>query len=114
MMGLAIKDPPSSTWASVAGRQFDMAVAENLCKFDATEPNRNSFNFAGCDRMLAQAQAANQKFRGHNFIWGQQVPSWVNSLSTTEKQQALINHITEVGRHYAGKVYSWLASARRV
>ena len=39
---------------------------------------------------------------------GNQLPPWVNtSLTATELDKALENHITTIMDHYRGKIYAW-------
>ena len=39
---------------------------------------------------------------------GNQLPPWVNtSLTATELDKALQNHITTIMDHYRGKLYAW-------
>ena len=43
----------------------------------------------------------------HLFSRGNQLPPWVNeSLTATELDKALKNHITKVMDHYRGKLYA--------
>ena len=47
--------------------QFNVVVAENEMKFDATEPKENEFNYTKGDKMIAYAQA-NNMFRFNFFM----------------------------------------------
>ncbi|KAF7794228.1 hypothetical protein EIP86_005360 [Pleurotus ostreatoroseus] len=59
------------------------------------------------DEIVRFAESINAKVRGHNFEWGNQLPPWVNeSLTATELDKALKNHITKVMDHYRGKLYA--------
>ena len=87
-------------YSAVAAQHFNLVTAENECKFDAIQPEQGQFNFTGCDVVKSFADANKMEFRGHNFIWGQQVPSWVSALSPEGKRQALIDHITKVAPRY--------------
>ena len=45
--------------------QFNVVVAENEMKFDATEPAENEFNFTKGDKMVEYAKANKIRVRGH-------------------------------------------------
>ena len=47
---------------------------------------------------------------------GNQLPAWVNtSLTATELDKALKNHITTIMDHYRGRLYAWdVIVSRRV
>ena len=89
--------------------QFNVVVAENEMKFDATEPKENEFNFEKGDKMVKYAQANGLRVRGHALAWHSQVASWVNDYKgQKEKLLAVLkNHITKVVSHYKGKVAEW-------
>ncbi|MFD1048245.1 endo-1,4-beta-xylanase, partial [Kibdelosporangium lantanae] len=55
----------------------------------------------------AAAVAANQRVRGHTFVWHNQAPNWVQNLGATDLHQAMLDHINTEATHYKGKVYSW-------
>jgi endo-1,4-beta-xylanase len=47
------------------------------------------------------------RVRGHNLVWHNQLPSWVNNLPTNQVQSAMEAHITTEATHYKGKLYAW-------
>ena len=96
-------------YTEVLGREYNMLVAENVMKFDALEPAQNSFNFTDADALVAFAQANGMKVRGHNFIWHNQIPSWLANGNFSRDQLIAImqNHITKVMQHFAGKIVAW-------
>lgn len=89
--------------------QFNVVVAENEMKFDATEPRENEFNFTKGDKMVEYAQANGLRVRGHAFAWHSQVPGWVNNYSGQKEKllSVLKNHIDSVVGHWKGKVAEW-------
>ena len=89
--------------------QFNVVVAENEMKFDATEPSENKFNYTKGDKMVEYAQANGMRIRGHALAWHSQVPSWVNNYSgQKEKLLAVLkNHIENVVGHWKGKIDEW-------
>ena len=89
--------------------QFNVVVAENEMKFDATEPAENEFNYTKGDKMVKYAEANGLRVRGHALAWHSQVPGWVNNYSgQKEKLLAVLkNHIDSVVGHWKGKVAEW-------
>ena len=98
-----------------AGRQFNMMVAENEMKMDALQPSKGQFSYGGADNLVNFAQRNNMAIRGHCLVWHQQQPTWLSSDGKKNdqnwtRQQALDimkNHITNVMRHFKGKVTEW-------
>ena len=70
----------------VLSREFNMLVAENAFKFDATEPANNSFNFTDTDALVSFASINNMKVRGHTLIWHSQIPGWLLNGNFTRDQ----------------------------
>ena len=95
------------TFTGIANREFGMITAENEMKPDATEPNRNQFNYSSGDRIYNWAVQNGKKVRGHTLAWHNQQPGWMQSLSGSDLRSAMRNHITNVMTHYKGKLYSW-------
>ena len=90
--------------------QFNVVVAENEMKFDATEPTENEFSFEKGDKMVKYAQENKIRVRGHALAWHSQVAGWVSSKYSGQKEKLLAvlkNHIENVVGHYKGKVAEW-------
>jgi endo-1,4-beta-xylanase len=89
--------------------QFNVVVAENEMKFDATEPQEDEFNFAKGDKMVEYAKANKIRVRGHALAWHSQVANWVSNYSgQKEKLLAVLkNHITKVVGHWKGQIAEW-------
>ena len=89
--------------------QFNVVVAENEMKFDATEPKEDEFNFEKGDKMVKYAQANGLRVRGHALAWHSQVANWVNNYKgQKEKLLAVLkNHITKVVGHWKGQIAEW-------
>ena len=96
---------------------FNIVVAENEMKFDATEPSRGSFSFTKGDKLMAYAAANGMQVRGHALAWHSQVPSWVSTLAQQVESaggsardtllSVLKTHIDSVVGHYKGKIREW-------
>ena len=98
-----------------AGRQFNMLVAENEMKMDNLQPQRGQFNYGSADNLVSFAQKNKMAVRGHCLVWHQQQPEWLSSdgkkndknWTRSEALEIMKNHITNVMRHFKGKVTEW-------
>ena len=67
-----IQNASDPDYASVSLSQYDLATAENECKFGPIEPSMGNFDFSGCDFVSSfMLKNGSGVFRGHNMIWGQ-------------------------------------------
>jgi len=107
--GTAVAAPKlgDSTYSTILDREFNMITPENEMKWDTTEPSRGSFNFGPADQIVNHAVAHGQRMRGHTLVWHQQLPGWVSTLSASDLQSAMDNHITQEMTHFKGKIYAW-------
>lgn len=90
--------------------QFNIVVAENEMKFDATEPSEGRFNYGNGDKMVKYAKANGMRVRGHALAWHSQVPGWVEQKYGKNKKEllrVLKNHIDNVVGHWKGQVDEW-------
>ena len=89
--------------------QFNIVVAENEMKFDATEPSENRFSYGNGDKMVKYAKQNGMRVRGHALAWHSQVPNWVNNYKNDKKKllSVLKNHINNVVGHWKGQVDEW-------
>jgi endo-1,4-beta-xylanase len=97
----------NSAYATIAGREFNMATPENEMKWDATEPSQNSFSYGQGDQIVNFATSHGMRVRGHALAWHAQQPGWAQNMSGTALRNAMLNHVTQVASHYRGKVYAW-------
>jgi endo-1,4-beta-xylanase len=94
-------------------QQYNLQTAENECKWDATEPNENSYSWTQCDYASDFARNSTSAFRGHNLCWGQQNPGWLTSgqWSVSQLETFLKDHITQCIQRYNGTTktatYCW-------
>ena len=69
------------------------------------EPDR--YDFADPDALVAFAAKNNQKVRGHNLWWHDQMSTWFQSVFTPGNAADLLRrHIAEVAGHYRGTIHS--------
>jgi endo-1,4-beta-xylanase len=57
---------------------------------------------------LAFSSKNGMKFRGHTLVWDGDLPPWFNSYTNAgNAAPMMLDHISTVVRHYAGRVASW-------
>jgi len=96
-------------YREVLAREFNIMTPEVSLKFDATEPERNQYDFAEGDTIVAFAKAHNMQVRGHTLVWFRALPSWLTAgkFSRSELMQILRGHIFTEVAHYQGQITIW-------
>jgi len=94
-------------YTETANKVFNMAVAENACKFIGIQAERGVYDFTECDSHLEKAKELNMGFRGHCLVWHSMQPEWFMNLKGNELREAIVDHITTVLTHYRGKIDTW-------
>jgi len=97
---------------TVVSSQFNSVVAGNIMKMSYLEPTQDTFTFANADALVTYVQSnAGMVLHGHTLIWhaDYQVPTFMKNFAGTpsEFDAVLMNHVTKVATHFAGKVVSW-------
>jgi endo-1,4-beta-xylanase len=88
--------------------QCNILVPELALKWDHLRPTPDTYNFPPADWLLNFAQRNQIKFRGHTLVWQRALPNWFAGYINPQNAQALlVDHISKVVGHYAGKVHSW-------
>jgi endo-1,4-beta-xylanase len=59
---------------------------ENEGKWGSVEGTKDKMNWAGLDAIHTYTKAHGTVFKQHNFIWGQQQPSWLAGLSAADQK----------------------------
>ena len=98
-----------SDYANALIANLNMVEPENAMKFAPIQPERDRYDFAAADAVVAFAEAHNMRVRGHTLVWHESIPAWLNAskLSPPELNDILHKHInTEVSR-YKGRVLAW-------
>ncbi|KZT68301.1 glycoside hydrolase family 10 protein [Daedalea quercina L-15889] len=90
-------------------QHFGQLTPGNSMKWDATEPEPNTFTFTEGDQIANLAKSNGQILRAHNLVWYSQLPDWVtsNNYNATGLTEVIQNHIANVAGHYKGQPYAW-------
>ena len=92
-------------------KHYNIIVAENAMKPDATQPTEGNFTFTQGDKLVDFAIANGMEMRGHTLVWHSQVPDWffqdpTDPTKNASKELLLQRektHITKVLNHYKEK-----------
>jgi endo-1,4-beta-xylanase len=97
-------------YTDIIKNSFDSVTVEYEWQMNVTEPNQQgSFDFSLADQVVAWAQANNKKIRGHNIIWGEQLPGWLTGRSWTKAELLDIEKqlVQTTVSHNQGAIKSW-------
>ncbi len=79
-----------SNWSNY----WNQVTPENGTKWGSIQGGgQNSWNWTDADVAYNYAQSHGYKFKYHNFVWGAQQPSWVNSSNVKSALQTLMNNV---------------------
>lgn len=66
---------------------WNQITPENAGKWGSVEATRDVMNWAALDNAYNTAKIHNVPFKQHTFVWGQQQPNWISSLSVQEQRE---------------------------
>ncbi len=88
--------------------QASVVVPENEMKWALIHPEVDRFDFTRGDALVTFATEHDQKVRGHNLCWHEQLPGWFKQVATAQNAADLLRkHIARVAGHYTGRIHSW-------
>ncbi len=100
-----LQQPP---FTKLLSEQANTVVSENDMKWQNIHPEPDRFDFRRADALLSFATEHQQKVRGHNLCWDNQLPRWFPQVATRENAANLLRqHIAKVAGHFAGQIHSW-------
>jgi endo-1,4-beta-xylanase len=109
LFGASIGDEAftDSAYADLYRRETRLVATDIALKFDYLRPDRDHFDFARADQIVAAARDSGKLVRGHTLIWNDLAPGWLRGLSRAELERVFDQHIDTVVQRYAGKLHSW-------
>lgn len=103
--GLQLKDP---RYADLFTSQCAITVPESSLKWDMLRPTPYRYDFGGGDWLLGVCKSREILMRGHTLVWGEALPKWFSyTVNEANANKMMVDHISTVMRHYAGKMHSW-------
>jgi endo-1,4-beta-xylanase len=98
-----------NAFRAVLADEFNVLTPENDLKHERLQPGRGVFDFARADALVQFAEANDMRVRGHTLVWHRQLASWLTSGSwAVDTVKALLqDHITNVVRHFRGRIAAW-------
>jgi arabinoxylan arabinofuranohydrolase len=79
---------------------WNQITPENEGKWGSVEATRDVYNWAGLDRAYNFAIQNNIPFKQHTFVWGNQSPGWINSLSPADQAAEIEEWIRDYCARY--------------
>lgn len=79
---------------------FDQITPGNAGKWGTVEAVQGTFDWTDLDTAYNFAKSNNLPFKYHNLIWGQQQPSWIDSLSAADQLTAINNWMAAIAARY--------------
>lgn len=97
----------------VVKKHFSAIVAENCMKIEEIHPEKDRYNFASADSLVAFGEENGITITGHTLIWHSQCPRWFwfdekGELVSPEVLKAhMKEHIQTVVSRYKGRIKGW-------
>jgi endo-1,4-beta-xylanase len=79
---------------------WDQVTPENSGKWGSVEPSRDSYSWSNLDQAYNFAISHGYVFKQHTFVWGNQAPNWINSLSQEEQRAEVEEFIQNYCQRY--------------
>jgi len=92
----------SNTLDPVFDTYWNQATPENAGKWGSVEATRDVMNWTQLDYMYAYTRARGIPFKLHTFVWGQQTPAWITTLSAAEQREEVEEWIAAAAARYPG------------
>ncbi len=86
-------------------KYWNQVVPENSGKWGSVERRRGQMNWTNLDNAYDLAQTQGFPFRFHVLIWGNQQPSWMNDLSSSDQLDEIEEWFSAVATRYPGIDY---------
>lgn len=96
----------------LAGKHFNIVVAENDTKMSNVYPRPNEYDFTAADKFIQFAKQNNQDIRWHTLVWHNQSPNWIfqdengNKVTKEILEQRLKDYIFTIGNRYSKDICS--------
>ena len=95
----------STTPDLVFDAYWNQVTPENSGKWGVVEGTRDVMNWVPLDYMYNYARTRNVPFKFHTFVWGQQYPEWITSLTAAEQRAEVEEWIAACAARYPDTEY---------
>ena len=98
---------------NIVKKHFSAIVAENCMKAEEIHPEKDRYNFAAADSLVAFGEANGITVTGHTLIWHSQCPRWFcfdengELVSPEVLKEHMREHIHTVVGRYKGRIKGW-------
>jgi endo-1,4-beta-xylanase len=103
-----------AAYVQLIREQCGILVPENELKMPVLQPQPGVFDFARADALLAFAEGAGLKVRGHTFLWHHPrwLPRWLETFDfganpARAATQLIGDHVRHVVAHFGRRISSW-------
>jgi endo-1,4-beta-xylanase len=79
---------------------WNQVTPENSGKWGSVEQSRDSYSWSNLDQAYNFAMSHGYTFKQHTFVWGNQAPNWIGSLSQSEQRAEVEEFIREYCQRY--------------
>ncbi len=97
--------------ARLAEREFNAGMLEAYW-MEVNAEERGKYDFTYPDRLLAQANRANQRVLGHTLVYSYEamLPAWLTKGNFTREEyiELIQEHVHAVMLHYKGRIDTWI------
>jgi endo-1,4-beta-xylanase len=94
-------------YRDIVANQFSMLTPENEMKAQFIHPQPNTYSFTDADSLVDSAIANNMVVHGHNLIFSEANPKWMQTTPLNQRQAIFTDHIQTVVSHFGTKVNEW-------
>jgi len=98
----------ANAYFDVIKNHFNIITPENNLKPLSLTSNRGgAYNWSYADQMVNRTLENGIPVHGHVLVWHDWTPEWMTKGTKIEVEDNLKNYITDVLKHYHGRIYSW-------
>ena len=95
-------------YRAAVARTAGLVTPMNALKWGLTRHDRDRFDFAKAEELVAFAEGLGVPVHGHNLLWHAHNPAWVDRLFTRgSATAALETHVARTVGRFRGRVASW-------
>lgn len=94
-------------YRQLVASQFSMLTPENELKAQFIHPQPDTYSFTEADSLVDFAKANNMKVHGHNLVFSEANPRWMQDAPLARRQQIMFDHISTVMHHFGNRISEW-------